>query len=533
MLFFSSKMLSSVILCINTSIDTILMFSFLRIIGLLITPFISSLLNIHVNHLLATQSENIMLCICFKAIYDYFSWFVQSNISYKQVRIMCESLLLRLNMSKIKCGVTIPGINQKQHKDLLDDTSKLYDFLYILPMIWSAIINFGIVIYNMNTSDLYPIKTLFTLLCIIMCGILTYLVDPTVYEKTKPNPKSVTKFTDSQYVKMKLSMGCILDTEFENKKRKKIETQQDIQKYVILSINLIITYISLCSKSLGQLYAFSNISWMIGNLADNIKSLQYYTYMKEFIEFTKCLESHKLNCDGKISIGMIDKVSFINASFGYYDTDLMKNPSKIQKIINLSYIFKLGVFYYLEAPNGIGKSTTLRMFTQNLFSGDIYFGNINRKNLSFDEISQSVFHIVQASEFTPKFSLEEIKSYKGRDIWLEEKLGLNELFDKDTVEMSGGQKKRMFIYIVLTSNATVLLLDEILSELSTENTTDVPEGGGWLQRVINTFIEWPGRKDKIIILVGHSLLDLIPKKSHIVKLKLSNNETNTILSTRM
>jgi ABC-type cobalamin/Fe3+-siderophores transport system ATPase subunit len=365
-----------------------------------------------------------------------------------------------------------------------------------------------------------------------MCGFITYLTDPTVYERTKPNPTSVTKFTDSQYVKMKLSMGCILDTEFENKKRKKLEAQQDIQKYVILSINLIITYISLCGKSLGQLHAFSNISWMITSFADNIKSLQYHTYMKEFIEFIKCLESNKLDCDGKLPIGLIDNIRFVNASFGYYIDDLIKNPSKTQKITNLSYIFKLGVFYYLEAPNGIGKSTTLRMFTSNLFSGDVYFGNINRKNLSFDEISQSVFHIVQASEFTPKFSPEEIKVYKGRDTWLEERLGLSELFDKDTVEMSGGQKKRMFIYIVLTSNATVLLLDEILSELSTEEIPDVPEGGGWLCRVINTILEWNGRKHKIILLVGHGCEDLIPKKQNVIKLKMNNTDDKTIFTTR-
>jgi hypothetical protein len=210
------------------------MFSVLRIIGLLITPFISSFLNIYVNHLLANETDNIWLCMCFKAIYDFFSWFIQSNISYKQVRIMGDSLLLRLNMSKIKCGVSLSGTNEKHHKDLLDDTSKLYDFLYVLPMVWSVIINFSITIYNMNTSEMYPIRTLFASFCIVMCGIITYLTDPTVYEKTKPNPTSVTKFTDSQYVKMKLSMGCILDTEFENKKRKKIEAQQDIQKYVIL-----------------------------------------------------------------------------------------------------------------------------------------------------------------------------------------------------------------------------------------------------------------------------------------------------------
>jgi ABC-type cobalamin/Fe3+-siderophores transport system ATPase subunit len=365
-----------------------------------------------------------------------------------------------------------------------------------------------------------------------MCGIVTYLTDQTIYENTKPNPNSVTRFNDSQYVRLKLSMGCILDTEFEEKKRAKIDAQHDIQKYVILLINLIVTYISLVGKSLGQLHSFGNISWMIGCLADNIKSLQYYSYMKEYIEFTKCLEKHKLDCSGKTILDKFDKVEFINASYGYYDDLMAKPPIKSQKIYNLTYTFRLGCLYYIEGVNGLGKTTGLRMFCDNLFSGDVYFGNINRCHLSFEEISQSIFLMVQASEYTPQFSKEEITSYKGCDTWLEERLGLTDLFEKDSVEMSGGQKKRMSVYIALTSKTTVLLLDEILSELSTENTSDVPEGGGWLQRVINTLIEWSGRKDKIIILVGHGLLELIPKKSGVVKLKMSNDNNKTILTTR-
>jgi energy-coupling factor transporter ATP-binding protein EcfA2 len=518
--------------CIYLSWATLKLFPTFKLIGMVLVPFIASFMNIMMNSYIATSPNNILTCMGLKFFYDYITWIVQNAFFYRLVRQMTEEIILRLNMAKIRCGVPIPGVNQKQHKDLLHDQSKLRDFLFVLPMFWSTIVNFSISIYMMEVSDVYPIRFLFSLFCIFMCCLITYLTDSSVYEKTKPSPLSVTQFNDSQYVKMKISMGSILDTDFEKNKRIKIEKQQNIQKYIILVINLVITYISLTFNSVRQFHSFGNISWMIGCLADNIKSLQYYTYMIEFIEFTQCLESHRLNCDGKISVGKINKIEFVNASFGYYDDDLMNNPTRSHKITNLSYVFKLGVFYYLEAPNGIGKSTTLKMLTSNLFSGDIFFGNTNRKNLSFEDIQSSVFHIVQASEYTPKFSLEEIKSYKGRDIWLEEKLGLGDLFEKDTVEMSGGQKKRMFIYIVLTSSPTILLLDEILSELSTEETPDVPEGGGWLCRVINTLVEWKGRKNKIIVLVGHGLIDLIPSKPRIIKLKLSNEKGQTMLFSR-
>jgi ABC-type cobalamin/Fe3+-siderophores transport system ATPase subunit len=435
-------------------------------------------------------------------------------------------------MSKIKCGIPIPGVNQKQHKDLTDDSFKLREFMYVIPMLWSSIISFAISIYNLNIDTQYPIRFMFSVFCILMCVILTYLTDVSLYEKTKPNPKSITKFDDSNYVRMKISMGCDIDTEFENNKRKKMEAQQNIQKYVICGINLIITYISLIGKDIAQLHAFSNISWMLGSLADNLKSFKYYKFVSEFLTICNIFEKHKLECSDKKPKGNIDKVDFVNASFGYYSNDLTANPDYIEKISNLSYTFKRGLFYYLEAPNGIGKSTLLKMFTSNLHFGNIYFGSDNRQDLSFEDISSSVFHIVQASEFTPKFTTEEIKAYKNRDLWLEEQLGLKDLLDKDTVEMSGGQKKRIFIYIVLTSNAPILLLDEILSELSTEETPDVQEGGGWLSRVINTMINWDGRRNKIMILVGHGLLDLIPHKKHVIKLKLENKKSKTMLISR-
>jgi len=313
-----------------------------------------------------------------------------------------------------------------------------------------------------------------------------------------------------------------------------MEKQHETQFYVIILLNLTITYISLTNKNIQVLHTFGNISWMIGCLSNNIKSFQYYTYVKKFFDFTKCLESHKFEHEeAKFEISKeIDKVQFVNASFGYYSEDLMKTPQKTQKIFNLNYIFKKGKFYYLEAPNGIGKSTILKMFMSNLFSGDVFFGSTNRKHWKFEEIASSVFHIVQASEYTPTFSKEEIEAHKGRDMDLEERLGLKDLLDKDTVEMSGGQKKRMFIYMVLTSPAKVLLLDEILSELSTEETPDVPEGGGWLSRVINTLVEWKGIDNKIMVLVGHGLLNLIPHNHNVIKLKLENHDEITKLHHR-
>ena len=516
-------LLTSSYSCLYMIYKSLILLDIIPLIGFILIPIISSLMNIHINSLLTKSDVDIIVCLIYKLIYDYINIIVINKVTYRQINIMSQTLKLKLEMATVHCGSPIPGINQKQLKDLMLDTSKLRDFLFIIPIFWNSFVSFTISIYFMDNYNGYPIRFMFIIFCIIMISLLSYLTDLSLYEKTKTNSKSITKFDDSSYVKTKLSMGCKLDTDFEINKTKLIEVQQNKQKYVVLITNLIITFISLVNKNIGQIHSFSSISWMLGCLADNLKSLKYYTYYEEFTNLIECFERHKLYTTTCVPIGLIDSVKFVNASFGYYDDLYQSNMT--QKIFNLNYTFYRNRFYYLEAPNGIGKSTLLRMFTSNLFAGDIYFGSINRNNLAFEDVISNVFHIVQASEYTPKFSKDEIMACKGRNKWLEKRLGLKDLFDKDTVEMSGGQKKRMFIYIVLTSKASILLLDEILSELSTEDTPDVPEGGGWLSRVINTLAEYKNH-NKIIIMVGHGLLELIPKRKHIINLKLKNNNHN-------
>lgn len=529
-MFFSTCINNNIINCLKTCIIILGLFPFTKQMTIIFLPVIVSFLNIHINNLLSNNSD-IINCIIFKGIYDYITLFIQNNIFFNDIKIINDQLLLKLHLSKLKCGAIIPGINQKQYKELIDNSSKINEFLLIIPMLWSSIISFTISIYFMGQTNEnnYPIRLLFLMSCIIMYIILNYISKSSLYEKIKHPNNSITKFDDSSYVKMKLAMGYNMDIHYEINNNQ-IDRKYELRKYAVIIMNLIITYISQTNKNISQFHSFANISWMLSSLSDNIKSLMYYTYINDFLKLTKCFENHKLYYTGmKNNLNKeIKSVSFVKASFGYYE-DLNKLIIT-QKINNLTYTFNSNMLYYLEAPNGIGKSTLLKMFTSNLLSGDIYFGSINRNNLSFDDISSSVFHVVQSSEYNPILTKEDINSCKGKDIWLEERLNLKELFQKDIVEMSGGQKKRIFLYIVLTSNATILLLDEILSELSTEETSEVQEGGGWLFRVINTLTEW-NNHNKIIIMIGHGLLDIIPKKDNIINLKM-DNINNTILMQR-
>jgi len=503
----------------------------------LVLPFVNAILNIYVNNMILNLAQSnkmvnndVIKNIIIKCIYDYISSILLHKLIFNKIGTLRHELILKLNISKVKCSVPIPGNDQKKFKDMHEDNYKLAEFLVAIQLLWVCIISFVISIANIKNINGIPIQLIFIILCFSIFCIMVYMTDSSVYEKTKPNATTITSFDDSDLVKLKLATGCKIDVLHEQIKRNKQSRQYEIQQYFICIINFSITFISFYTNNISMIYTFGNIIWMLGTLADNIKSLYYRDYIKDFLTLCSDFEKHSYNSsnDPKDNIENFNSIAFENASFGYYNHSLTLNDYVV-KIINLSYRFKCGNLYYLEAPNGIGKSTLLKMFTSKLYSGNMYFDHINRNNVSFEDLYKQIFHIVQASEYTPKFTLEEVQSFKGRDLWLEERLKLGELLNKDSVEISGGQKKRVYIYMALTSPCKVLLLDEILSELSTEDTPDVPEGGGWLLRVLNTIIEWEGIKSKIIILVGHGLLKLIPERNNIHKIKIINKNYNTII----
>ena len=195
--------------------------SLIQVILLFIAPIIISVINIHVHSLLDKENQNLIICIFWKMIYDYLIFFVQSDIMHKQTMRMYDRFLLRIELAKVKSGTPIPGINQRQHKDLIKNCSKLRDFLFVVPILWNTMISFGISIYNMETQNNYIVRLGFTLLCILIVFILTNLTDPTLYEKTKSSNTEITSLSDSDKVRLKMALGCEINANYEFDKKKK------------------------------------------------------------------------------------------------------------------------------------------------------------------------------------------------------------------------------------------------------------------------------------------------------------------------
>jgi len=463
----------------------------------LIVPIITTLIGTHKNKLFNDFKDNgdMKMLILMFILYEIMSNIIQNYFMYKQSTKILVKSRVELNEAKLKCGVKIPGINLARCYELSADMYKIREFVIVPGMIWETLISFLITINGIESHKsryIIIISSLFTLV------LLIFINDPNLYKNKKYDSTKITDLDKTELVRIRFSYGATIDYNYNLKQTEMQERQFNIQQLAVCLLNLIIIWVALSSGSKQYVLNFMSITWLISCLANNIKGLQHYSFVEEYIDMCSCLKQNAYQWSNKSEqvditsdgyakhILTSPRVSLDKVSYGYM-TDL-KDPQVDIKIKDLSYVFNVGQIYYIEAPNGVGKSTILRMLTHNITSGNIFFGNTNRNNISWEELHSIVCHLVQASEFCPSFRKEDIDARKDADNYLVDGLCISELFGKSTDEMSGGEKQRMNLYLALTSNTSVILLDEILSEISVIPSDNHPEG--LRTTVINTILSW-------------------------------------------
>ena len=135
-----------------------------------------------------------------------------------------------------------------------------------------------------------------------------------------------------------------------------------------------------------------------------------------------------------------------------------------------------GEIFGLLGPNGSGKSTLVSCVNQELpYTGEITFSDRNLAVMTLRERAQLI-SILPQTLHSPAVTVEELTAF-GRNPYLDfgkrmspkdwqavddalEAIGISGLRDKLVTELSGGERQKAYLAMVLAQNTRVMILDE-------------------------------------------------------------------------
>ncbi len=159
-----------------------------------------------------------------------------------------------------------------------------------------------------------------------------------------------------------------------------------------------------------------------------------------------------------------------NLSFSY-----RKNEEFIKDI---SFNIEQGKITTILGPNGSGKSTMLSIICglNKPSKGEIIIDGKEMKALKYKDIAKMIATVHQQNSVPADITVKELIEYgrlphKGyfqeindedREIvdWAIKRVGLAKLKDKAVMEMSGGERQRVFLAMALAQKSKILFLDE-------------------------------------------------------------------------
>lgn len=192
---------------------------------------------------------------------------------------------------------------------------------------------------------------------------------------------------------------------------------------------------------------------------------------------------------------------------------------------DLSITIEKGKITSFIGENGAGKSTLLSIIARLMKSngGEILLEGRNIYDIEESEIAKKVSVLKQANNINIKLTIRELVSFgrfpytKGRLKKEDERiineaisyLGLEDIQYKYIDEISGGQKQRAFIAMVVAQNTEYILLDEPLNNLDMKHSVQI-------MKILRRLVDELG---KTIILVIHDINFASCYSDNIVALK--------------
>lgn len=164
--------------------------------------------------------------------------------------------------------------------------------------------------------------------------------------------------------------------------------------------------------------------------------------------------------------------SKMSSLISFNDVDVVYDHY-LKVLKDITFKVERGDLLFVVGPNGAGKSSLIKLITKEIkpYKGTLKLntkkvGYLPQRSFELSHIPITVYEVIYSglNKYIYSFMRKEKEKI---DAWLN-KLGLNNLGNKNINELSGGQRQRVFLIRALINNPDLLILDEPTSSLDKE-----------------------------------------------------------------
>ncbi|MCL2248547.1 MAG: ATP-binding cassette domain-containing protein [Oscillospiraceae bacterium] len=199
--------------------------------------------------------------------------------------------------------------------------------------------------------------------------------------------------------------------------------------------------------------------------------------------------------------------------------------SENETLSDINITVKENAITALVGANGAGKSTLLSVMTNLLpaKSGKVLLDGVDVRKIKTSEISKKVAFLKQTQQLSIRITVQDLVEYgrfphcggRLKDIDKEKVaeslayMNLEDLTDKYLDEISGGQRQRAFIAMILAQDTPYIFLDEPLNNLDIKYSVE-------MMKIVGKLVS---ELSKTIVVVLHDINFAAAYAGHIIAMK--------------